>query len=122
MISHISFLQKARALLIELVGKEIIKDTLDEIFSQLHIVFKSGLILYIRYNEYKEYGYQIIFSTEKNDFSRFDNFDDKWDVSTKPHHHHIKGSDIVIASSMIGEPTHDIPLLVAYLKKEIKDL
>jgi len=116
MISHTSFLRKARELLIDLLGNDIIKDELDDTYSQLKLIFNSGIVLYIRYNEYGEYGYQIIFSPLKDDFSRFDNFDDRWDVPSKPHHFHKKGDKEAIASPMLGNPTHDIPILVKYLR------
>ena len=115
MISHTSFLRKARELLIDLLGDRIIKELLDEVLSQLKVTLKSGIILYIRYNEYGEYGYQIIYSPQKEDFSRFDNFDDRWDVSTKPHHFHEKGNRKILDSPMSGNPDHDIPIIVDYI-------
>ncbi|TFG23445.1 MAG: hypothetical protein EU529_07460 [Promethearchaeota archaeon] len=117
MISHLSFLREARALLVDLLGVDIREDELDETLSQLKITFKSGLILYIKYNEFGEYGYQIIHSPQKNDFSRFDNFDDRWNVSTSPHHFHKRGKRKAVASSMIGNPNHDIPILIKYIKE-----
>ncbi|MEE9378210.1 MAG: DUF6516 family protein [Candidatus Lokiarchaeia archaeon] len=117
MISYISFLQKARALLIKTMNEKIKTDELNEDLSQLKIILKSGHVLYIRYNEFGEYGYQIIYSPKKNDFSRFDNFDDKWDVSTKPHHLHIKGNKNAIASPMKGTPDHDMPILVKFFNE-----
>jgi len=116
-ISHLSFLREARALLVDLLGVDIREDELDETLSQLKITFKSGLILYIKYNEFGEYGYQIIHSPQKNDFSRFDNFDDRWNVSTKPHHFHRRGKRKAVASSMNGNPSHDIPILIKYIKE-----
>ncbi|TFF90152.1 MAG: hypothetical protein EU548_04465 [Promethearchaeota archaeon] len=120
MVNHISQLKEARKLFLDLLGDHIINDDLVEDISQLKITFKTGQIVYIRYNEFNEYGYQILFSTKKNDSARFDNFDDKWEVSTRPHHFHERGSDNVVKSSMNGDPTFDIPLLVEYLKEEIK--
>ena len=118
MISHISYLRKARILLIDLLSNDVIKDELNESISQLKIVLNSGVTIYIRYNEFGEYGYQIIYSPQKDDFSRFDNFDDRWDVATKPHHFHKKGSRIAIASPMLGNPNHDMPILAKYLIEE----
>jgi len=117
MISHISYLRKARSLLIDILSNDIKKDELDENFSQLKLILNSGIIIYIRYNEFGEYGYQIIYSPQKNDFSRFDNFDDKWDVATKPHHFHRKGNKYAIASPMLGNPTHDMPILIKYINE-----
>jgi len=78
---------------------------------------KSGAVIFIRYNHYGEYGYQIKYSSQKNDFSIFDNFDDRWDVTTRPHHFHKKGSFKAVASPMLGNPTHDIPILVKFIKE-----
>ena len=119
MVNHISNLKKARKLFLDLLGDHITNDDLVEDLFQLKIIFKTGQIVYIRYNEFNEYGYQILFSTKKNDSARFDNFDDRWEVSTKPHHFHKRGGNNVIKSSMNGEPTHDIHLLIKYLKEEI---
>ncbi|TFF88958.1 MAG: hypothetical protein EU550_00185 [Promethearchaeota archaeon] len=116
MIPYISFLRKARILIVELLKDEIRSDELSENLSQLKVMLKSGIIVYIRYNEYGEYGYQIKYSPEKNDFSRFDNFDDRWDVPTHPHHFH-KGNAEVIDSPMVGNPHHDIPILVKFIKE-----
>jgi hypothetical protein len=118
MISNISFLRKARIIFINLLGNQIRSDELNEDLSQLKIILKSGTIIFIRYNQFGEYGYQIKYSSQKNDFSRFDNFDDRWDVSTKPHYFHRKGSFKAIASPMLGNPTHDIPILVKFLKED----
>lgn len=36
-----------------------------------------------------KYSYTIIFSKFELDRCRFDNYDDRWEVSTKPHHSYI---------------------------------
>jgi len=63
------YLQEARLLLIENVGNEIIEEELDESIYQLRVLFKTGIMLYIRYNEYHEYGYHISYSLKKGDCS-----------------------------------------------------
>ncbi len=53
----------------------------NEIFSIQHeinrpvlkIRFTSGILLYIRYNDFSEYSYQIIYSQSAYDRIRFDN-------------------------------------------------
>ena len=65
MISHLLILRKARILLINFLSDKIKIDELSEDLSQLKITLKSGLILYIRYNVFGEYGYQIIFFSAK---------------------------------------------------------
>ena len=76
----------------------------------------SGVVIYIRYNQFGEYGYQIIHSRNKNDFSRFDNYDDCWKVKTQPHHYHVKGGREVKSSPMSGNPESDMPILVKYIE------
>ena len=68
----------------------------------------DGSILFIRYNPYNEYSFNLIFSNIKYDRIRFDNFDDRWDVSSRPHHFHPRGTKYAFTSPMNGEPTHDI--------------
>ena len=82
---------------------------------QLHIVFHDGIHLYIVYNDYEEYSYQITFTQKPLDRLRFDNFDDKWNVSTRPHHLHQRGQKDAIESPMLGDPKHDMPILITYI-------
>ena len=55
-------------------------------------------------------------SRNKNDFSRFDNYDDCWKVKTRPHHYHVKGGSEVKSSPMSGNPESDMPILVKYIE------
>ncbi|MHA1520193.1 MAG: toxin-antitoxin system TumE family protein [Promethearchaeota archaeon] len=82
----------------------------------LKIRFINGILLYIRYNDYSEYSYQIIFSQSAYDRIRFDNYDDQWNIDTKPHHKHERGGREVSRSPMCGDPTKDILKLFEYLK------
>ena len=80
---------------------------------------KDGSVLYVRYNRYNQYSYNLIFSSIKYDRARFDNFDDKWNVSTSPHHFHPRYDKSAIESSMNGNPDHDLPLLMDYIRKQL---
>lgn len=82
----------------------------------LSINFVQGIALFVRYNDFGEYSYQITYSQQENDFDRYDNFDDRWEVSTRPHHLHAKNTG-VIESPMTGEPSHDLPILSVILKQ-----
>lgn len=86
------------------------------------ITFLSGYKLYIRYNDYDEYFYQLIFSQKPYDRIRFDNFDDRWDVPTRPHHYHPRGQQLANESPMNGDPHNDMPILITFLpvKKKIE--
>jgi len=57
MKSPISYLVKARVLLLDSLGEDVILDELNETLSQLKIKLKSGIIIYLKYNEFGEYGY-----------------------------------------------------------------
>lgn len=70
---------------------------------RLNVYFIGNQRLFIRFNDYQQYAYQFILSPKIGKFFRFDNFDDHWDVSKKPHHFHsIEGN--VVKSPMNGEP------------------
>ncbi len=90
---------------------------LNESLSQLKIFIDSGESNFIKYNIFGEYGYQIIHSRNKSDFSCFDNYDDRWDVITKPHHFHKRGGTEVQKSPMNGHPEHDMFILVKYINE-----
>lgn len=78
---------------------------------RLKITLVSGIIIYLQYNNHEQYSYSVIFSNAKLDRSRFDNYDDRWAVSTKPHHYHPKHQYDATISPMRGDPNQDIPLL-----------
>lgn len=80
---------------------------------------QDGSILFIRYNPYGEYSFNLIFSTIKYDRIRFDNFDDRWDVSSRPHHFHPRGTKYAFISPMNGEPTHDLAILDDLIDKQL---
>lgn len=115
----ISRLIEARKILFQALQSDIIQTELKTSIFQVKILFSQGSILFIRYNEYNEYGYQLVFSKRKNDFVRFDNFDDRWPVSTKPHHFHSKYNKAVVESPMTGDPKLDMPKLIKFMKEEL---
>ena len=112
-------LQEARKLLIDALQAEIIDMELNTSIYQLKLIFTTGAQLFIRYNEFEEYGYQLIISKMKYDAIRFDNFDDRWPVSSKPHHLHPKANKPVIESPMVGIPSQDMPELIRPILNEI---
>ena len=88
MIDPIVFLQDSLDILLKSLKSSVLDSELNKSLYQLKIKFITGSILYIRFNEYNEYGYQLVFTKKINDFVRWDNFDDRWNVSTRPHHFH----------------------------------
>jgi hypothetical protein len=104
-----------------LLEKELI-DEIQEVQSivsqgRAKIILKD-VILYIQYNKFREYGYQLVFSEKIDDQARFDNFDKNWDVKTKPHHFHPRNTDKAFSSPMKGEPEKDIPILCQLIKSQ----
>lgn len=83
---------------------------------RLKIVFKTGIKIYIQFNNYQEYSYSIIFSDELFDRIRFDNYDEKWVLATNPHHIHPRFEKEAVQSPMNGNPEHDGQHLIKYLK------
>ncbi|MCJ7651843.1 MAG: hypothetical protein MUP85_24850 [Candidatus Lokiarchaeota archaeon] len=47
---------------------------------------------------------------------RFDNYDDRWDVKTRPHHFHVRGLQYSLESPMLGDPSHHIPILLRMIQ------
>ncbi|MHA1490211.1 MAG: toxin-antitoxin system TumE family protein [Promethearchaeota archaeon] len=113
----------ARKRLLNELLTEIKDEYIDDERPFLKITFFKGLILYIRYNDYDEYSYQLVFSQKPLDRIRYDNYDDMWKVKSKPHHFHLRGDKTAIESPMNGNPKNDIPILLKkLLKKEFKNL
>ena len=84
----------------------------------IKITLRDGVKIFIRYNNYFEYSYSIILSSIEHDRVRFDNFDDRWNVATRPHHFHPRYDKKGYASSMNGDPENDLPLLISLLKSQ----
>ena len=83
-------------------------------------LLQDGCFLYITYNDFNEYGYQLIFSGLTLDRVRFDNFDRHWENSSNPHHFHPRFDEIGLESPMNGNPSHDLELICNLIQsKEI---
>ena len=102
----------ARKILLENLLPKIKNEYIDDERPFLKISFFKGLILYIRYNDYQEYSYQLIYSQKPLDRIRYDNYDDMWNVKSKPHHFHPKEEKTAIESLMNGDPKHDMLILI----------
>lgn len=86
----------------------------------MRVEFKNSNILYIRYNDYGKYAYHLQFSLKSRDRIRYDNYDDKWPVSTRPHHYHPRYKKEATESQMIGDPHQDCPKLILDLENYIQ--
>ena len=87
-MSAISKLLKAKVILEQLFDKEINSLDLNYDSRKLHVILTDDIQIYIIYNDYGQYGYNILFSNLDLDRCRFDNYDDKWDVNSRPYHFH----------------------------------
>ncbi|MHA1721385.1 MAG: hypothetical protein ACTSWX_11335 [Promethearchaeota archaeon] len=103
-------LSVAKSVLLSFFSKKILEISLSKEHFTFKLIFTHNERLFIRYNDYNEYSYQYYFFSQLGDFICFDNFDDRWPISTRPHHLHTKNKK-VIESVMNGDPNHDIPLL-----------
>ncbi|OLS19234.1 MAG: hypothetical protein HeimC3_46650 [Candidatus Heimdallarchaeota archaeon LC_3] len=115
----LSRLKECRSIIFDALKDDITEITIDSSVYQLKVVFSIGSILYIRFNEFDEYGYQLIYTKKKGDFIRFDNFDDKWEIKSKPNHYHTRYNGEIIESPMIGVPSKDMQKLIKIIKKSL---
>ena len=113
--SHEKKLKKAKHILENCLGDSIEKLLFQPKLSRIKIHLRNNNIIYIQYNVYDEYGYSIIFSKIELDRCRFDNYDDKWELSTRPHHFHPRYKKEAIASNMNGNPEEDLPYLCSLI-------
>ncbi len=95
----------------------IVFSDIDEDLIRIKMILKDNLVIYIQYNDNDEYSYVILFSLERFDRIRFDNYDKLWDVHSKPHHCHPRYSHPAIESKFVGNPKVDMPLLCEMIKK-----
>lgn len=108
-------------------SKEILEEKIGDIILNLKInieelridlYLRNGNQVCIQFNNYNQYSYSIIFSNILLDRCRFDNYDDHWKVTTKPHHFHPRYLKEGKESPMIGDPIKDIHLLGELLISE----
>ena len=102
----------------EELQKLIIHIDLDLDAGRLKTILNNRIIIYIRYNNYNEYSYVVQFSLKQGDRVQFDNFDDTWDVNTRPHHCHPRFKREAIESEFNGNPKHDMPILCNMVKRK----
>ncbi len=77
----------------------------------------DATLVYIQYNNYNEYSYSIVYSQLDQDLCRFDNYDQHWDVISRPHHFHPRKIYEAQTSPMNGNPLDDMQELCKFLHK-----
>jgi hypothetical protein len=115
-MSAILKLLEAKSILEDFFEKEIKSLDLNQDSRKLHMILTDGIEIYIIYNNHGQYGYNILFSNLDLDRCRFDNYDDRWDVDSRPHHFHPRKKIEVESSKMTGDPKNDIPKLCKMLQ------
>ncbi len=114
-MAAISKVLEAKTIFEQLFDKKIKFLTLNQDSRKLHIILNDGIEAYTIYNDHGEYRYNVLFSKLDFDRCRFDNYDDQWDVDSRPHHFHPRKKTEVESSKMIGNPKDDIPYLYKML-------
>lgn len=109
--SSLQKLDKARLLLNQHLSIHLITLNFEPKLARIHAILRDNVQLYIRYNNHGEYSYTIIFSNTSLDRCRFDNYDDRWEVSTRPHHFHPRKEKNANQSNMTGNPEEDMSYL-----------
>jgi hypothetical protein len=104
-------LEQAKDIVIEKLGSKLLSFTIIPDLNRLKIEFTDGSILYIGYNKFGEYGYQLLFTSNELDRVRFDSMDALWSVGSKPNHFHPRFVKEGFNSPMVGDPVHDITIL-----------
>lgn len=113
MHSGLSKLLTAQKILLQIEKTPFVEIRISEDGRELRAILRNGISLFIVYNNHDEYSYTIQFSADPIDRVRYDNFDDRWLVTSKPHHCHPRGEKDAISSPMTGNPEYDIPKLLS---------
>ncbi len=87
--------------------------------ARIHVILRDNVQIFIRHNNYGEYSYTIVFSKTELDRCRYDNYDDRWEVYSRPHHFHSRKRLEAISSKMTGNPDHGIPLLCKIIQSGV---
>ena len=88
-MSSLQKLDKAKLLLHQYLSIHLISLKFEPKLARIHAILRDNVQLFIRYN----------------------NYDDRWEVTTRPHHFHPRKKKIGIQSPMIGNPEKDIQTL-----------
>jgi len=115
-MNGIDKLKRARDILEIELTSTIISSELNVRLKRFHVILRDGTEIFVQYNDHEEYSYSIIFTHQELDRVRFDNFDDLWNVSSKPHHVHPRYSESGAVSVMTGDPDKDMIHLAKYIK------
>ncbi len=94
----------------------IIKKEINARLKRVKYILLDATFVYIQYNNHGEYSYSIIYSPMDQDLCRFDNYDQHWDVISRPHHFHPQKIYDAQESPMKGDPQNDMQELCRFLR------
>ena len=115
-MNSIDKLRRARDILEAELATAMVSSELNVRLKRFRAVLRDGTTLYVQYNDHEEYSYSILYSLQEFDRIRFDNFDNIWNIPTKPHHVHPRYKENGEQSIMDGNPETDMRLLASLLK------
>jgi len=115
-MSSIRKLERSRLIIEGKLSIHLKKIHFEPKLARIHIILRNEISLFIRYNNHDDYAYSVLFSKVELDRCRFDNYDDRWNISTKPHHFHPRYNKLGFSSPMNGNPENDIPLICEFIK------
>ena len=107
------------------IARELLERNLRDLIASIKVDYNiprltvnltDGAQIIIRYNNHEEYACFIIYSESELDRCLFDNYDQLWDVATRPHHFHPRYEKLAIESPMNGDPAVDIVTLVEFIR------
>jgi len=76
-MSSLEKLAKAKSILEKELSIQVKNLNFEPKLARIHIILRDNIQTFVRYNNYDEYSYNIIFSKKELDRCRFDNYDDK---------------------------------------------
>jgi len=115
-MSSIKKLEESKSILEKELSIYIKNLNFEPKLARISLILRDDMNLYIRYNNHDEYSHVIIFSKLELDRVRFDNYDDRWNISTRPHHYHPRYLREGFSSPMNGNHEHDIPIFCNLIK------
>ena len=89
--------------------------TIDEDLVRSKFVLTSNIRIYINYNNYDQYSYVILYSPDPMDRIIIDNYDELWEVKSKPNHIHSRYEKEGKETKFTGDPTKDMALLITLI-------
>ncbi len=109
-------LEISKLILEKILGSSLKTLNFEPKLARIYILLHDSVQIFIRYNNHEEYSYNVVFSKSEFDRCRFDNYDDKWNVATRPHHFQTRFEENGYNSPMKGNPNEDLQQLCDLIK------